>query len=523
MRGLCLFALVLMASMFVGCGGGSGVPSVLPTPTPTPSPTPTPTPVPLTASNADLNGSYAISLIGNNPAIAGGSFFGIIGSIHANGTGVIDTGELDLEIDGTPGLHTHQINVTGTYNIGPNALGSAILNTVNGPLNLELVMASKTHGQVTIFQNGSGAATGSIDLQTPADFSLASFEGASFVFNALSTDPNHPHGLAGNFVVDATGNFSSGTFDFNDNGTISANTPLSGGFVLAPDSGGFGFTSIQFRNAANLITGLQLTYVIIDKTHMLVLESEGVGFAAGEMFTRAQIPVAAPNTAISGPFVLTAHGPTNFALGAVLVATPSQGSSTNGTISGTGDLNSSAVVQNANVTGTYSIASNGRGTMTISVGAVARQFAVYPSSGGIQFFEIDSLGPANGGAVQQSAGPFSQASIDGYFAAAFASQNTSGGVGCIIHFTSTAGVMTGEDFFINSSGVTSKGSGSFSGSSIVVGSSGRADVTLPLPGTPSNTAHFVFYLVDPTKMLFIQTDAGQAGTGIIHQQQQSQL
>jgi hypothetical protein len=83
--------------------------------------------------------------------------------------------------------------------------------------------------------------------------------------------------------------------------------------------------------------------------------------------------------------------------------------------------------------------------------------------------------------------------------------------------------VTGEDFFINSSGVTSKGSGSFSGSSIVVGSSGRADVTLPLPGTPSNTAHFVFYLVDPTKMLFIQTDAGQAGTGIIHQQQQSQL
>ena len=229
----------------------------------------------------------------------------------------------------------------------------------------------------------------------------------------------------------------NGILELNDNGTISTDIPLSGGFVLAPDSVGFGFISVQFRNAANLIDGLQLTYIIIDKTHMLVQESEGSGLAQGEMFTQSQIPVAAPNTVISGPFVLTAHGPA-FALGAVLVATPSQGSSTDGTISGTGDLGSSAVVSNASVTGTYSIANNGRGTMTISVGAVARQFAVYPPSGGIQFFEIDSLDLANGNAVQQSVGPFSQASVGGYFAAAFASQNTSGGVGGIIHFTSSS-------------------------------------------------------------------------------------
>src|SRR6478672_4660340 len=163
MRSSCVFVLVLMASFLVGCGGsGTPVASVSPTPTATPSPTPTPTP--LTASNADLKGNYAISLIGNNPAIAGGSFFGIIGSIHADGAGIIDTGELDLEIDGTPGEHLHQIGLTGSYKIGPNALGSAILNTVNGPLSLEFVMVSKTHGEVTIFQNGSGAATGSIDL-----------------------------------------------------------------------------------------------------------------------------------------------------------------------------------------------------------------------------------------------------------------------------------------------------------------------------------------------------------------------
>lgn len=521
-RQLVSFLLLIIVLILTGCGGGQS-PTPTPTPTPTPNPTPVPTPTPLAASDADLNGTYAISLVGNNPAIGGGNFFGIIGSIHANGTGVIDAGELDLEIDGTPGLHTHQINVTGSYNIGPNALGSATLNTVNGPLTLELVMVSKTHGMVTIFQSGSSTATGSIDLQTLADFSLVSFEGASFVFNALSTDAKHPRGLAGSFAVDATGNFSSGSLERNDNGTINANTPLSGGFVLAPDAGGLGFISIQFRSANNLITGLQLTYVIIDKTHMLVLESEGSGFAAGEMFTQSQIPAAAPNTAMSGNFVLTARGPAPIAIGAVLVATPLQGSTTDGTITGVGDLNSSAVAQNANVTGTYSIAGNGRGTMTLSVGAVARQFAIYPSTGGVQFFEIDSLDLANGNAIPQSAGPFSQTSIDGYFASAFYSPNTSGGVGGIVHFTSAAGVVTGEDFFISSAGTTSKGSGFFPGSSIVVNANGRAAVSLPLGGNTSNTAHFVFYLVDPTKMLFLQTDAGQAGTGIIQQQQQSQL
>jgi hypothetical protein len=384
-------------------------------------------------------------------------------------------------------------------------------------------MVSKTHGMVTIFQNGSSTATGSIELQTLADFSLASFERASFVFNTLSTDAKHPRGLAGSFVVDAAGNFSSGTLELNDNGTITTNTPFSGGFVLAPDAGGLGFISIQFRSANNLITGLQLTYVIIDKTHMLVLESEGSGFAAGEMFTQSQIPVAAPNTAMSGNFVLTAHGPAPIAIGAVLVATPLQGSTTDGTITGVGDLNSSAVAQNANVTGTYSIASNGRGTMTLSVGANARQFAIYPSTGGVQFFEIDTLDLANGNAVHQSAGPFSQASIDGYFASAFYSQNTSGGVGGIVHFTSTASAVTGEDFFVSGAGTTSKGSGFFPGSSIVVNTNGRAAESFPLPEGTLSTAHFVFYLVDPTKILFIQTDTGQAGAGIIQQQLQSQL
>ena len=168
MRRSCLFALVLMASILVGCGGGSGTPVASVSPTPTP--TPTPTPVPLTASNADLNGNYAISLTGNNPAIAGSGFFGIIGSIHANGAGVIDSGELGSEIDANPPQIVHQLGITGSYNIGPNALGSAILNTGNGPLNLEFVMVSKTHGQITVFQNGSATATGSIDLQTPAVF-----------------------------------------------------------------------------------------------------------------------------------------------------------------------------------------------------------------------------------------------------------------------------------------------------------------------------------------------------------------
>jgi hypothetical protein len=298
---------------------------------------------------------------------------------------------------------------------------------------------------------------------------------------------------------------------------------MSGGFVLAPDSNGFGFISIQYRLPNNLITGLQLDYIIVDRTHLKVLESEGVAFAAGDAFTQSSINVAVPNTALAGPFALTLQGPNNFALGAVLVATPTSGSTSDGTISGTGDLNASTPASNAAVTGTYTMTGSGRGTMTLSVGALSRQFVVYPSTGGVQMFETDALDLVNGIAVQQSPGPFSSASIDGYFGAVLASRNSAGAVSGIFHFTSTSASVTGEDFFISSAGTTSKGSGFFPGSSIVVNSNGRAAVSLPFSANTSNTAHFVIYLVDPTKMLFIQTDAGQAGRGIIQQQLQSQL
>src|SRR5690348_6823388 len=199
--GFFLFSVLVLA--LAGCGGGSNGGA---------------NPINGPFNNASLSGSYAFSFSGVNQA----GFLGVAGSFQANGSGTITAGRVDVN-SGT-GVFTNQ-SITGTYNVHNNGQGTATLTTSAATFNIDFVIISSQHALLIRFDNNS-TASGSIDLQTSSAFSLSALAG-TLVFNTSGIDSGgHSEGSAGVFVLDTSGNLTSGVEDINDFGTLNTNVAL---------------------------------------------------------------------------------------------------------------------------------------------------------------------------------------------------------------------------------------------------------------------------------------------------------
>jgi hypothetical protein len=166
-------------------------------------------------------------------------------------------------------------------------------------------------------------------------------------------------------------------------------------------------------------------------------------------------------------------------------------------------------------TGTYSIGSDNRGTMTLSIaGGTAKLAFAMTANGNAQFIEFDAAGGAgtigSGTMEKADTAAFSTASVTGDYAfglsgfdassnrLAFAGRLTADGAG---NFTNGAGDL-------NASGTV--GSASFASSSYTVSDTangrGTASLSFSFGGT-SFTLNFVLYIVNSGKLFAIGTDS----------------
>ena len=149
----------------------------------------------------------------------------------------------------------------------------------------------------------------------------------------------------------------------------------------------------------------------------------------------------------------------------------------------------------------------GRGTATIT-GVGTQHFVFYPSSGGLQLLGIDTTNVNAGVALQQSGGPFSNASVSGNYTLNFTGNNSSGEVDAIAQFNASgSGTLTGA-LDLNNAGVTS-GNLALTGT-YTVASSGRGTATLNSSAGPVN---IVFYLASGSRAVFIESDGFQVSVG----------
>jgi hypothetical protein len=472
------FGFVAVATLFLmfvaGCGGNS-------------SSTPTPTGG---FTNANINGAYAFSFSGNDA----NGFFAVAGTLTANGSGAISSGVIDINRAGGP---LTNISLTGTYNTRADGRGVATLNTAAGTFNIVFSIVNANRVLITRFE-ASASGSGSMDLQNSGAFSTAALAG-QFAFNLSGIDNvGNPFATVGFVATNAAGTVTSGVNDSSDDGAILQAAPITAGTITVASNG---------RGTANLTTAsgvLNFALYVVDANHIKLVEIDQVPVLNGDAFRQSG---TFSNATLSGPFAFTIAGAniaTPFAAGGVLTSNGA------GTITtGLEDVNNGGNVSTGiTLTGTYSLAANGRGTALLPTALGNVNLAFYPTTNGVQILEIDTGLIVSGTAFQQTGTP-SNATINGNYAMNFTGVSTNGPLDAISEFAANGtGGLTGI-IDINNSGGLSTGT-SLTGN-YNVAANGRGP--LAFTTTPLLTQSLAVYTIDSTRALFVDLDSSIVTVG----------
>jgi hypothetical protein len=480
-----IFVLSLVAILF-GCGS-SGTFTTGQTAPPVTGP----------YTNANLNGTYAFLIRGTNT-----TFFAIAGSFQANGAGMITGGVEDINSPGT-GNVTNNVAITGTYSVLADGRTIATINSTIGNFVLDFVLLSSQHGLAIRFNN-SATASGTIDIQDSTAFSATALQG-SFAFSLSGADHSgNIETTAGAFTTLDINNADAvqvGVQDINDNGTLTLNRVLTGS-LTGPVAG---------RGTATLTTNvgtMNFVYYVVDANHLILIETDTQPVLAGNAFRQAA-------STIAGTLVFTAAGSSgtlDFTAGGILKSDVNN----NVLATSTEDVNKAGTVtQNISISGTYSAIVNGRGTITLPGSNGLQSLVVYPTTGGFLIMSIDGSTVASGTAfTPQIIATPSNAAINGRYGFSLSGANTAGPVDAIAQFTADAKGNLAGHLDENSAGVL--GSGLALTGTYNLLSSGRGTAVL---NSSAGAMNLIFYMVDASDFIYLESDTGQIATGRIVLQQ----
>ncbi len=439
-------------------------------------------------TNADLSGTYVFSITGSNSY----GLFTAAGSFLADGHGNVTTAVYDMNSGN--GVFTN-VAATGIYAMSPDGRGNLTLNSQVAQLNLDFVLASSQHGLMIRFDTVA-TASGTLDRQDANALAATAVHGL-YVFNVSGV--NASSGIlaaAGVLNADGAGQITEGVLDQNDNGAVSAAMPLSGSYSMGP--GGRGL--MQIASGTSL---WNFAFYMVDATHFKLVQVDAAMALGGEAYSHTgQIA----NAALFGGFAFTTSGMSTNGpdvLGGVFTADG------NGNIvSGAVDENDTGTVtQNQSVTGHYAMAANGRGELTLTLPTGTANFAMYPSTNGVQIVELDSNFVTNGAAFSQAGATLSDAAVLGAYAYNMTGAISGGGMDSIAQFTAVSGGTLSGAVDYNLSGALNFGlelTGTYS-----VASNGRGNMILR--NTTSNQNLAIYVARD--RVLFVDLDRSIVGLG----------
>ncbi len=482
-------------------------------------------------SNSDLNGTYVFSTSG---ADASGYVMSFAGTFTANGSGSISDGALDM-VDPTltPFLQGQAIT-GGSYSVGvdgrPASKGGLLtLVTSAGIFTFDFVLSSSSGGQITYYDaNATYGGTGSGSFELASAVTQSNINGQPYTFNVSGNSVNaasgaqYPFASVGTFALDSNGQIgvtTTGVHDVNNDATAICN--VSTGCTITAGS-----VSVATVPGTATITSSAGTFGFdvypIDATHFKLIETDGFFFTAGDAYNQSTTIQAGNNVFAAAGYDYSAQGP--IAAAGLLVT----GSSGNVTNSSTEDFNDSGTANEVTgYSGTYSTVTGGRSLITLTgfvkgdngLGCADCEFAAYPSSGGLQFLEVDSAGFLDGSATLQSATAF--ASGDGY-GMDITGANAGNGTGAIeeddiAEFTNSSGTLTGITDFNDEGALTFDQAYSASYAADSTGISGRGTIT----SANSNSYDMAIYVVDTSTAVGIVQDSNMVALGTLDTQSSS--
>jgi hypothetical protein len=471
-------------------------------------------------SDASLTGPFAFSYVGNNNL----GYLAVAGSLVADGNGKITSGLTDS--NGFLGGPSGAVSFTGTYAVGPDGRGSAVISAGPGggtSSAWQFVMTNNQHAYITRFNAGI-TGSGAMDQQNLNDLTTSpSVVSGPYVFQFSGSDAAFQQlSVAGRFTANGAGTIpaTATVVDFNDNGTVTANdTSLRGTYAFDTTQPNTGRGTMTLTSTA--IGTLNFAFYTVDSTHLRVVETDTADYLAGDIFSGVAPPYNAGNLA-SGNYPFTVGGTSaagGYALGGIFT---SDGA---GNISaGVSDLNNAGTTTLNTTLGacTYSSnTTNSRIDLKLGTsGSCTTEFAAYPTSAGsVLLMELDSAAVAGGAAYLQAGTP---AVPKGAIAIGISSQGIfynspslyGQNLDAEVNFLSTTG-SAGNIDINNFNAVYAKDPINTATTSLAAPSPlGRGTGTLS--GTnPNVTFGLVYYVVSPNLSLLLGSDATRTNTGVL--------
>jgi hypothetical protein len=491
------------------------------------------------------NGTYVFSLAGQHAI--GGYLSYVVGAFTLS-DGIITAGEQDFIDYYNPSTLTDAITGGGVATTADGNLQITLTTAdtavgVDGTETINATLVSTTKALINEFDQ-SATASGELDLQTStAPLCATPPCGYAFYLNGGDSVTN-PTTIGGVMTITGLGaTTGSGTIsgtgsvlDFNDLSTVLQNQPFSPSTVSAPDS--FGRMQFSLLINSSEIAGIGLIGYTVDGNRIPLIENDNdpndifSGVTSGSAFAQGSNTGTFTNASIEGTsFVFATNGQdlNNYFQVAGILTTNADGTTVSGTLNAN-DLTGTGVQAPIPFTGTYTVDSTGRVTLSGLTDGFISTAQIYLSGGSqASMITMDLTDAAAGYIFQQTGNSFTSNSFSGNYAF-----NATGyGLPVIlapIEFDAVGSIyangiesITGNvdqnilasvQAATPTSRIALTGAFTANADGIFTGTIGGLDIT-----KSTNQDSFIYYLIDASKGVAIETDPYQLTLGYFELQQ----
>ena len=466
--------------------------------------------------NTALKGNYAFTLTGINGNGAVSSISAAVGTFNADGAGNLTSGELDTNGVGS-GAALNAQAFTGTYTIGADNRGVMTWNLPGGAAKFAFAMTADGNARFIEFDASAGSGTigsGTIESADANAFNTVSVTG-DYAFGVAGLDnSNNRAAIIGRFASNGTGTLTNAAGDLNAYGTSYALSFTGASYNVSDTKTGRGTMNLAFT-FGGASANLNFVFYIVNAKRLLAMERDTVTSATpllNGVVVRQQTPSGGfTNASLNGNMVIHLTGLSSCGSGATGVPKAVAGLITAG---GSGALNLDfdenychAPNTVTGLSGTYSVASNGRTTMTLGGNALVayltntNQAFLFVSDGNVLF----------GAGEPQTAGPFTNSAVKGTYAGSATNPVSFGAAVFSGEFTADGASATGnisgrEDVGAASGSVSNEAfNATYSVSSSPTNGRGTMAVSSGVGG------NIVLYVISPTKFVALsQNDPNPA-------------
>ncbi len=458
-------------------------------------------------NNTELNGNYAFTFNGLTGNANGSVVFAAVGRFTADGAGNVTNGELDTNGVG-PGSQLTAIAFTGTYAIGADNRGVMSLNIPGGA---KLAFAMMANGNAQFIEMDAAGGTGTIGSGTMEKVDTTAYSTSritgDYAFGAAGFDnANNRAAITGRFTSNGTGTLTNAAGDVNAYGTGYSMNFTAANYTVSNTVTGRGTMNLAFTFGGTP-DSLNFVFYIVNPGKLFVMVSDPVTTATpllNGVVVQQRIPAGGfTNASLNGNMVIYLTGLSVCGGGTGSVPKAGAGLLTangNGAFSLTYDENyCRAPNAFTDAPGTYSVASNGRTSITVG----GFSLVAYLEDLNQIFLFVSDSNVLFGFGEPQAAGSFTNSALKGTYAG-FATNPAAFGVVVFSgEFSADGAIPTGnitgaEDMGVPSgpvSGATFKATYSVASSP----TNGRGTMTVT-SGTGGNA---VIYMISASKFVAV--------------------